>query len=137
MSKYNLVIGFKGDKGYCYIDTFNGYYIDDNGKRKANRRRESLKISILKNPKTPLEKEENKRNKALAERIVAERNYEYMNRANNIVNDSRKEGFFMIYFDNFVQNKGNSLSDTQVYHSLRKQIVGFRGDQMRHTFQMG
>jgi len=131
MSKYNLVIGFKGDKGYCYIDTFNGYYIDDNGKRKANRRRESLKISILKNPKTPLEKEENKRNKALAERIVAERNYEYMNRANNIVNDSRKEGFFMTYFDNFVRNKGNSISDTQVYHSLRKQIVGFRGDQMR------
>ena len=105
MSKYNLVIGFKGDKGYCYIDTFNGYYIDDNGKRKANRRRESLKISILKNPKTPLEKEENKRNKALAERIVAERNYEYMNRANNIVNDSRKEGYvekvelFTCYFN--------------------------------------
>jgi hypothetical protein len=27
----------------------------------------------------------------------------------------------MIYFDNFVTNKGNSISDVKVYHSLRKQ----------------
>ncbi|CAI8199476.1 MAG: Tyrosine recombinase XerD [Formosa sp. Hel1_33_131] len=131
MSKYNLSIQYKGSIGYCFLDSFNGYYIDDNGKKKANRKRESLKITLFKNPKNPLEKEENKRNKALAERIVSERNYEFMNRANNIVNDSRKEGFFMIYFDNFVTNKGNSISDTQVYHSLRNQIIGFRGDQMR------
>ena len=131
MSKYNLRVQYKGNTGYYYLDSFNGYYINDNGDRRANRKRESIKITIHKHPKNPLEKEENKRNKKLAERVCAERNYEFLNRANNIVNDQRKEGFFITYFDNFVVKKGNSISDTQVYHSLRKQIIGFRGDQMR------
>ena len=61
MSKYNLRIQYKGDKGYYFIDHFNGYSFDDNGKRKANRKRESIQITLHKNPKTPLEKEENKR----------------------------------------------------------------------------
>jgi len=131
MSKYNLYCQYVGKKGYYYLDSFEGYYIDDNGKRKAKRKRKSLKITVHKKPKTPLEKEENKINKQLAERILIKENHDYNNRVNNILDDSRKEGFFMIYFDNFVRNKGNSISDTQVYHSLRKQIVGFRGDQMR------
>ena len=131
MSKYNLRVQFQGNKGYYYLDSFNGYYIDDNGKRKANRKRESIKITIHKNPKTALAKEENKRNKQLAERVCSERNYEFMNRANNIVNDSRKEGFFITYFDNFTSKKGRSISDIQAYRSLRKHIVRYRGDQMR------
>ena len=31
MSKYNLSIQYKGNIGYCFLDSFNGYYIDDNG----------------------------------------------------------------------------------------------------------
>ena len=53
MSKYNLRIQYKGDKGYYFIDHFNGYSFDDNGKRKANRKRESIQITLHKNPKTP------------------------------------------------------------------------------------
>jgi|TARA_B100001250_G_scaffold257397_1_gene221600 integrase len=130
MSKYNLRIQYKGDKGYYFIDHFNGYSFDDNGKRKANRKRESIQITLHKNPKTPLEKEENKRNKQLAERIVSERNFEYLNRSHNMVNDERKQGLFLSYFDKYVENK-KSISDTQVYQSLRKHITSFRGNQMR------
>jgi antitoxin component YwqK of YwqJK toxin-antitoxin module len=36
MSKYNLSIQYKGNIGYCFLDSFNGYYTDDNGKKKAN-----------------------------------------------------------------------------------------------------
>ena len=61
MSKYNLRIQYQGNKGYYYLDSFNGYYIDENGKRKPNRKRESIKITIHRNPKTALEKEENKK----------------------------------------------------------------------------
>ena len=91
MSKYNLRIQYIGKKGYYYLDRFEGYSIDDDGKRKQRRRRESLKITLLKNPETPLEREENKKNKQLAERMVSERNNakskvktpEYYNGKNN------------------------------------------------------
>lgn len=131
MSKYNLRVQYQGNKGYYYLDSFNGYYIDENGKRKPNRKRESIKITIHRNPKTALEKEENKRNKQLAERVCLNRNFEFVNKANNIVDDSRKESFFITYLDSFTSKKGRSISDIQVYRTLRKHIVSFRGDQIR------
>lgn len=36
MSKYNLSIQYKGNMGYYFLDSFNGYYIDNNGKSKGN-----------------------------------------------------------------------------------------------------
>ena len=46
MSKYNLSIQYKGNMGYCFLDSFNGYYIDDNGKRKAISKNKFIKYLV-------------------------------------------------------------------------------------------
>ena len=42
------------------LDCFMGYYVDFDGKRKANRKRRFLDFRLVSNPKTPIEKQYNK-----------------------------------------------------------------------------
>ncbi|BAP32626.1 site-specific recombinase XerD [Chryseobacterium sp. StRB126] len=49
-----------------YVEYYKGSNIDDNGKRLHVRDFEYLKIYLHQNPKTPVEKKENKENQKLA-----------------------------------------------------------------------
>ena len=69
--KYKLYIDKQGAKGYYKIDGFEGYTIDDNGKKKPKRYRESLKMYRFLKPKNPVERLHNKQVQAIADREQA------------------------------------------------------------------
>ena len=76
--KVKLRLDKKGNKGYYYLDAFEGYYIDpDTGKKKAKRHRETLGIYKILKCKGPVDRMHNKKMKSLAEEILSNRNAEY------------------------------------------------------------
>ena len=119
----------KGNRGYYYFDLFLGYYVDETGKKKSRRVRESLGISFPIKPANPFERAEKKNAKATAEELLFKRNEDYLRKSNNLDNIHRKKEKFFDYFDNYIKNKNTSISDTQVFHTLRNHLVRFRGNQ--------
>ena len=63
-----------------FLDCFMGYYIDYDGKKKANRKRRFLNFKLIQKPKTPLDKQHNKNCKEKA--IIIANKWE-----NSIINE--------------------------------------------------
>ena len=129
--KYNLILIKTKKRHYYTVDSFEGYVIDNNGKKKAKRKRRGLGMSIFPKPKDTLEREHNRKMKMYAEEIVAKMNYDYITRKHTLKSNERRGENFMEYFDNYLKNKGTSTSDTSVFLTLRGHLIAFRGDQLR------
>ena len=129
--KYNLIVVKSKKNWYYVIDSYEGSRIDNNGKKKQKRKRRSLGMTIYPKPKTPIEKEHNKKMKMFAEEMVAKMNFDYITRNHSLSNNERRTELFIDYFDNYIKHKGTSPSDLSVYYTLRGHLISFRGDQQR------
>lgn len=94
-----------------YVEYYKGSNIDDNGKRLHIRDFEYLKIYLHQNPKTPVEKKENKENQKLAENILAIRKAEFVQGKFKIRNAAKDKKKFLDYFSEKTQEKVNSVNN--------------------------
>lgn len=102
-----------------YLEYYKGSIIDNNGKRKHQRKFEYLKLYIYKEPKDRDQKKHNKENLALAENILAIRKAEIIQGKYAIQDKSKSRQLFLTYFkekcdekqkDNTTKNHDSWLS---------------------------
>lgn len=89
-----------------------------NGKRK----REFLKLYIVK-PKTPLDRQNNKKNHALAENIRAKRQLEIVNNTHGFPNNTNKDVDFIVFFEGLMEERKNSKGNYGNWDSTLKHII--------------
>ena len=126
--KVKLRLDKKGNKGYYYLDAFEGYYIDpDTGKKKAKRHRETLGIYKILKTKGPVDRMHNKKMKSLAEEILSNRNAEYIQNKFGLVNHEKKDMLFLDYFESYISQKNSSINDLQVFDIVKNHLIKFNG----------
>lgn len=106
-----------------YIESYKGSSTDEDGKRIHLRDFEYLKIYLLENPKSAIEKKENKENLKLAEDILSIRKSEFLQGKYNIRDKSKFKRPFLDYFIEKADEKKNSEKNygvwTSALHHLR------------------
>ena len=125
--KVKLRLDKKGNKGYYYLDAFEGYYVDEKGKKKAKRHRESLGIFKYLKPKKPMDRMHNKKMKTLAEEILNNRNAEYIQNKFGLTNHNKKDMLFIDYMETYITQKNSSINDLQIFDIVKNHLIKYNG----------
>lgn len=88
-----------------FIEYYKGSVISKDGKRKHLRDYENLQLYLHKNPKTQVEKNENKETLKLAENILAIRQTEYIKGKFDIKNTTKAKRTFLNFFSEMVDER--------------------------------
>ena len=129
--KVKLRYNKKGKKAYLMLDSFEGYYIDDNGKKKQKRYRENIGLWVYLKPKGPVDRMHNKKMKALADEIVSNRNAEYIQNKWGLTNHEKRDMIFLDYFESYILNKNSSINDLQIFDIVKNHLVKYAGRSTR------
>ena len=117
-------------KGYYYFDLFNGYELNDEGKRKAIRNKEFLGIFKYLNPKGIKEREHNKQSKNQAEAKYLQKQNDLFYSSNNLPKTYRASESFFKFWDKFIENKGITKKSLDSYSSCKKLLIKYKGDKI-------
>lgn len=93
-----------------FIEYYKGSVISKDGKRKHLRDYENLQLYLHKNPKTQVEKNENKETLKLAENILAIRQTEYIQGKFDIKNTTKAKRTFLNFFSEMVDEREINFS---------------------------
>lgn len=96
------------DKLSLYIEYYKGSQLDKDGKRIHIRDFEYLKLYLHQNPKTAVEKKENKENELLSKQILSIREAEFFQGKFDIKNTSKSKRRFLDYFSEKAEEKVDS-----------------------------
>jgi len=112
------------DKVRLYLDIYN----PDNGHVK--RKKESLKLFLYKNPKTPIEKVHNKETSQLAESIKAQRQIDLQNGLSGFSNKKHLKENFIEYFEKLTFERKASIGNYGNWDSALKHLKAFFGSHL-------
>lgn len=87
-----------------YLDYYQGYTKNDEGKIKTQRKVEYLKIYILDNPKSPSERQKNDQSLSLAQLIRNNRESDLQHNSEGLIAPFRKKSNFFDYCDAYSNN---------------------------------
>jgi len=111
-----------GTQESLYLEYYKGYIKTDDGKIKHNREFESLNLSVHIKPKTQIQKQENKDNLELAEKIRIKRMNEYNSRNHNFYNKDQLNYNFLDYFSNLTEERKKSKGNYGNWDSTLKKL---------------
>ncbi len=107
----------KNNQISLYIEYYKGSTSDANGKRTHIRDMEYLKLYLMENPKTALDKRQNKETFALAENILAVKKSDFVQGKFKIQSTSKAKKQFLEYFEEKAREKENSVKNYGVWTS--------------------
>ncbi|MEN8185950.1 MAG: site-specific integrase [Bacteroidota bacterium] len=105
-----------------YIEYYNGYHIDTNGKKKHNRNFEYLKLYLYENPVTKTQKDENKENMSLAQNILTIKQAEYIKGKFKIKDNQKGEVLFLDYYNKLKEERYESKGNYDNWDAALKHI---------------
>jgi len=97
---------------HFYLDFYPSFF---NPKTRTTQRQRFLKVTLIPNPKTAEERQSNKDNQALAERILAKTTLEVRSNEYGFFNEDRMEGSFIDYFERYTKTR-NPKSNAAFLH---------------------
>ena len=94
-----------------YLEYYNGYSRDENGKMKHDRSYEYLDLYLKNKPKNLLEKQENKDTLDIAEKVLRNKKVEIDSGRFNIKTNIKAKSNILSYFENIVSEKKKSTGN--------------------------
>ena len=121
--KVKLKAKIRKDTASLFLEYYKGYE-QKNGKSVPMTEREYLNRNILRNPKTPIERSENKRLMEWAEKVRMIREQERDYRDEGLLNPEMRKINYIIYMESFRDTRSNSeiRNYTMVCNSFKKFI---------------
>jgi integrase len=101
-----------------YLEIYKGTTKTAEGKTKPIREYEYLNLYLIDKPSNPIDKQQNKENKSLAESIKAKRELEIKNNTYGFTSDFKLQTNFIEYFQSLVDNKENKGNNGNWYSTL-------------------
>ncbi len=120
-----------GGKQSLFLEFYKGKITDANGKQKHDREFEYLKLYLLNNPKTPLEKQQNKENLQMAESILAIRKAEYAQGKYNLKDVKKGKINFMEYFNKKKEERYESTGNYDNWNAAYLHLNRFCSPSMK------
>lgn len=105
-----------------YLEYYNGYSINDNGKQKHDRSFEYLQIYLYQNPITTAEKNENKENLRLAEKILTLKKAELIKGEFNIENTNKGKVLLLDYYNKLKEDRYESKGNYDNWEAALKHL---------------
>lgn len=115
----------KNDRISLFIEYYNGYHIDNNGKKKHNRKFEYLKLYLYENPITTEQKNENKETLSLAQNILTLKQAEYIKGKFKIKDNQKGEVLFLDYYNELKEERYESKGNYDNWDAALKHIERF------------
>jgi len=112
----------KSGKISLFLEYYNGYHIDDTGKKVFDRKFDYLKIYLHQNPKTQIEKKENIENLAIAKKILAIKQSELYKGEYGIEDSYKGKVSFLKYFDKLKEEKYESKGNYDNWDAVSKHL---------------
>jgi len=112
----------RNERVSLYLEYYNGYSIDKNGKQKHNRNFEYLKLYLHSNPTTTNEKQENKEVMELAQNILTLKKADYIKGKYNIKDDKKGKILFLTYYNKLKEEKYESKGNYDNWEAALKHL---------------
>ena len=112
----------KSGKISLFLEYYNGYHIDNTGKKIFDRTFDYLKIYLHQNPKTQKEKKENKENLSIAEKILAIKQSEYYQGKYGIEDSFKGKMSFLKYFEQLKEERYESKGNYDNWDAVSKHL---------------
>lgn len=113
-----------------YLEIYKGTTTTAEGKIKPVRDYEYLNLYLVKNPRTPIDKQQNKDTLKLAENIKAKRELEIQNGEYGFSNNFKNKTNFIEYFREQTEKRLQSKGTYGHWDSVLKQLINFAGTQV-------
>ena len=113
-----------------FLEYYKGYTKDKNGKIKHNREFENLKLYLTDNPKNAKQKQQNKENLALADKILIQRQADYNTGKFGFQNKAKVNVNFIEYFKNMTDERFESTGNHGNWDSTYKHLVKHFGNNL-------
>ena len=108
-----------------YLEYYNGYSIDDNGKTVHDRSFDFLQLYLHQNPINATEKNENKENFRLAEKILTLKKAELIKGTFNIENNNKGKALLLDYYKKLQEDRYESKGNYDNWEAAYKHLERF------------
>ncbi len=113
-----------------YLEIYKGTVTDSTGKLKTLRDYEYLNLYLVDNPKSPIDKQNNKEILSLAESIKAKRELEIKNGQYGFANDFKQNTNFIDFFEDLMEKRKESKGNYGNWDSALKHLKKFAGSKV-------
>jgi integrase len=112
----------RNERVSLYLEYYNGYSIDKNGKQKHIRNFEYLKLYLHNNPTTANEKKENNEVMELAQNILTLKKADYIKGKYNIKDDKKGKILFLTYYNKLKEERYESKGNYDNWEAALKHL---------------
>ncbi len=123
----------KDGRRSLFLEYYKGYTKDSNGKIKHDREFENLELYLYDKPKTPKQKQDNKTNQDLAEKIRTKKQAEYDSGKYGFQNHIKVNANFVEYFRKLTDERFDSQGNYGNWDSAYKHFTDFFGEKLTFT----